>query len=226
LQTKRLAELEAFVTSPNVADIQHIGDRCFEEGLFEAARILYASISNNAKLASTLVALSLYREAVDAAKKANSVRTWKEVNAACIKAGEFRLAQQCGLNIIVSPDHLEELISSYEQAGHWEELIKLLEQGVGLEAAHAGIFTELGVMYSRYRPEKLAEHIKVFWSRMNTSKMLRACEAGRHWNEAVFLYVATEDFDQAVRTMMDHSPSAFKLDQFLEIITKVGIDVM
>jgi clathrin heavy chain len=80
-QTRRLAELESFVTSPNVADIQHVGDRTFDEGLYEAARVLFSSISNNAKLASTLVALGLYREAVDAAKKANSIRTWKEVNA-------------------------------------------------------------------------------------------------------------------------------------------------
>jgi len=220
-QTRRLAELESFVTSPNVADIQQVGDRTFEEGLYEAARILFASINNNAKLASTLVALGLYREAVDAAKKANSIRTWKEVNAACIKAGEFRLAQLAGLHIIVSPDHLEELIHSYEEAGHWEELIKLLEQGVGLETAHAGIFTELGVMYSRYRPEKLMEHVKVFWSRMNTSKMLRACEAGRHWPEAVFLYTATEDHDQAVRVMMEHAPSCFKHEAFLEEVARV-----
>lgn len=143
-QTARLAELEQFVTSPNVADLQHIGDRCFEEGLFEAARLLYAAVGNNGKLASTLVALGLYREAVDAAKKANSIKCWKEVSAACIRAGEFRLAQVAGLSIIVSPDHLEELISFYETAGHWEELIKLLEQGVGLENAHAGVFTELG----------------------------------------------------------------------------------
>jgi len=220
-QTGRHAELETFVTSPNVADIQQVGDRTYDEGLFDAARILYASIGNNAKLASTLVALGLYREAVDAAKKANSIRTWKEVNSACVRAGEFRLAQQCGLNIIVSPDHLEELISYYESAGHWEELIKLLEQGVGLETAHAGIFTELGVMYSRYRPEKLMEHVKVFWSRMNTSKMLRACEAGRHWTEAVFLHIATNDADQAIRTMMEHAPAAFNNDTFLTSITTV-----
>jgi clathrin heavy chain len=220
-QTHKLTELETFVTSPNVADIQQVGDRTFDEGLFEAARVLFASINNNAKLASTLVALGLYREAVDAAKKANSIRTWKEVNSACVRAGEFKLAQQCGLNIIVSPDHLEELISYYETDGHWEELIKLLEQGVGLETAHAGIFTELGVMYSKYRPEKLMEHIKVFWSRMNTSKMLRACENGRHWTEAVFLHTATNDYDQAVRTMIDHSPSAFKNDTFLEAIVQV-----
>ena len=134
-----------------------------------------------------------------AAKKANSLRTWKEVNAACVKAGEFKLAQVCGLNIIVSPDHLEELIHYYEEAGHWEELVKLLEQGVGLENAHAGIFTELGVMYSRYRPESLMAHIKVFHARMNASKILRACEAGRHWEESTFRHIATEDFDQAIK---------------------------
>jgi len=145
-QTGRVAELEQFVTSPNVADMQHIGDRCFEEGLFEAARILYSAVGNNGKLASTLVALGLFREAVDAARKANSIKCWKEVSAACIRAGEFKLAQVAGLSIIVSPDHLEELISFYEQAGHWEELIKLLEQGVSLDNAHAGVFTELGAL--------------------------------------------------------------------------------
>ena len=220
-RTARHAELEAFVTSPNVADIQQVGDRVFDEGAFDAARILFASINNNAKLASTLVALRLYREAVDAAKKANSIRTWKEVNAACVLAAEFRLAQECGLHIIVSPDHLEELIASYESAGHWEELVKLLEQGLLLEGAHAGIFTELGVLYSRYVPDKLMEHVRVYWSRMNTSKMLRACEAGRHWTEAVFLHTATSDFDQAVRTMMEHAPAAFKLEPFLEAVVQV-----
>jgi hypothetical protein len=78
-----------------------------------------------------------------------------------VAAGEFRLAQQCGLHIIVSPDHLEELIGNYEKWGHFEELISLLEQGLGLEQAHQGIFTELGILYAKYRPEKLMEHVKV-----------------------------------------------------------------
>jgi len=187
-QTSKMGELEAFVTSPNVADIQLVGDRTFEEGLFEAARIIYTAALNFPRLASTLVALGLYREAVDAAKKANSVRTWKEVNAACVKAGEFKLAQMAGLHIIVSPDHMEDLIESYESAGHWEELIRLLEQGIALESAHQGIFTELGVMYSRYRPEALMSHVRANVSRINTSKMLRACEGGRHWEVRVSLF--------------------------------------
>ena len=220
-QTHKLGELEAFVTSPNVADIQHVGDRAFEEGLYEAARVIYTAALNFPRLASTLVALGLYREACDAAKKANSVRTWKEVNAACVKAGEFKLAQTAGLHIIVSPDHMEDLIESYESAGHWEELIRLLEQGIALEGAHQGIFTELGVMYSRYRPEALMSHVRANVSRINTSKMLRACEAGRHWQEACFILTETEDFDGACKLMMEHSSVAFAAERFMEIIHRV-----
>jgi clathrin heavy chain len=61
----------------------------------------------------------------------------------------------------VHPDHLEELILHYERAGHPNELIQLMEQGLGQEGAHSGVFTELGVLYSKYMPSKLMEHIKV-----------------------------------------------------------------
>lgn len=39
-----------------------------------------------------------------------------------------------------------------------------------------GVFTELGILYSKYLPEKLMEHLKIFHNRMNVPKMLRACE--------------------------------------------------
>ena len=55
----------------------------------------------------------------------------------------------CGLHIIVHPDHLEELIQTYEDVGQPIELITVMEQGLGQEGAHAGIFTELGVLYSK-----------------------------------------------------------------------------
>ena len=116
--------------------------------------------------------MGMFREAVDAAAKANAVSTWKEVSKACVYADEFRLASMCGMHIIVHPDHLEELITLYERAGQPEELIKMLEQGLGLEGAHAGIFTELGILYSKYLPAKLMEHIKIFCSRMNIPKLL------------------------------------------------------
>lgn len=56
-----------------------VGDRCYEEGMYEAAKLLYNNVSNFARLASTLVHLGEYQAAVDSARKANSTRTWKEV---------------------------------------------------------------------------------------------------------------------------------------------------
>lgn len=56
-----------------------MGDRCYEEGMYEAAKLLYNNVSNFARLASTLVHLGEYQAAVDSARKANSTRTWKEV---------------------------------------------------------------------------------------------------------------------------------------------------
>uniref|UniRef100_A0A0E0R335 Clathrin heavy chain linker core motif domain-containing protein n=1 Tax=Oryza rufipogon TaxID=4529 RepID=A0A0E0R335_ORYRU len=104
----RLSDIEEFILMPNVANLQNVGDRLYDEELYEAAKIIYAFISNWAKLAVTLVKLKQFQGAVDAARKANSAKTWKEVCFACVDAEEFRLAQICGLNIIVQVDDLEE----------------------------------------------------------------------------------------------------------------------
>jgi clathrin heavy chain len=49
--------------------------------MYEAARLLFTHIPNWGRLASTLVRLHRFQEAVDAARKANSSKTWKEVRA-------------------------------------------------------------------------------------------------------------------------------------------------
>lgn len=74
-----------------------------------------------------------------------------QVCYACVEEGEFRLAQLCGLNIIINADDLEEVSDFYQQRGFFDELIALMESGIGLERAHMGIFTELGILYARYR---------------------------------------------------------------------------
>jgi len=178
--------------------------------------------ANNAKLAVTYVRLNQFREAVDAARKANSTKTWKEVNAACVQAGEFRLASMCGLNIIVHPEHLDDLMTEYERLGHSEELMKLMEQGLGLERAHQGIFTDLGVLYAKYKREKLMEHVKIFWSRINIPKLIRECERSHLWEAVCFLHCQHEEFDSAANTMMEHSGTAYSHDKFMEVMQKVS----
>ncbi|XP_077996054.1 clathrin heavy chain 1 isoform X2 [Glandiceps talaboti] len=221
-KTNRLAELEEFISGPNHAQIQQVGDRCYDEKMYDAAKLLYNNVSNFGRLASTLVHLGEYQAAVDSARKANSTRTWKEVCFACVDGEEFRLAQMCGLHIVVHADELEELINYYQDRGYFEELIALLEAALGLERAHMGMFTELAILYSKYKPQKMREHLELFWSRVNIPKVLRAAEQAHLWAELVFLYDKYEEFDNAIVTMMAHPTDAWRESHFKDIITKVA----
>ncbi|CAH8354698.1 unnamed protein product [Eruca vesicaria subsp. sativa] len=218
----RLGEIEEFILMPNVANLPNVGDRLYDEALYEAAKIIYAFISNWGKLAVTLVKLQQFQGAVDAARKANSAKTWKEVCFACLDAEEFRLAQICGLNVIIQVDDLEEVSEFYQNRGYFNELISLMESGLGLERAHMGIFTELGVLYARYRYEKLMEHIKLFATRLNIPKLIRACDEQQHWQELTYLFIQYDEFDNAATTVMNHSPEAWEHMQFKDIVAKVA----
>ncbi|KAF9319670.1 hypothetical protein BG003_008470 [Podila horticola] len=221
-KTGRTADLEEILNSPNVAQVQAIGDRCYDEKMYGPAKLLYSSISNWARLASTLVHLGEYQAAVDGARKANSTKVWKDVNAACIEHKEFRLAQVCGLSLVVHPEELEELIRLYEHQGYYEQLMQLLEAGLGLERAHMGMFTELAILYARYHPDRMMEHLKIFWSRINIPKVIRSCEEAHLWTELVFLYVHYDEYDNAAITMMKHSPDAWEHGAFKEVVVKVS----
>ena len=80
-KTEDMGALEEFMAGQHQANLQSVGDRVFDEGLYEAARAIFAHIPNWGRLASTLVRLHQFQQAVDAARKANSPRTWKEVHA-------------------------------------------------------------------------------------------------------------------------------------------------
>ncbi|GAB6030090.1 hypothetical protein CHUAL_005769 [Chamberlinius hualienensis] len=221
-KTNRLADLEEFISGPNHADVQKIGDRCFEAGMYDAAKLLYNNVSNFARLAITLVHLKEFQGAVDSARKANSTRTWKEVCFACVDSEEFRLAQMCGLHIVVHADELDDLITYYQDRGYFDELINLLEAALGLERAHMGMFTELAILYSKYKPSKMKEHLELFWSRVNIPKVLRAAEQAHLWAELVFLFDKYEEYDNAATTMMSHPTEAWREGHFKEVITKVA----
>jgi len=104
------------------------------------------------------------------------------------------------------------LIQLYERRGHFEEIISLLEAGLSLERAHMGIFTELSILLSKYKPAKresqnqyaycmklnpspsVMEHLKLFVARINIPKVIRASEKAHLWPELVFLYIKYDEF--------------------------------
>ncbi|CAK7563496.1 MAG: Clathrin heavy chain [Sporothrix epigloea] len=219
---ENLPELEDFLRGTNVANIEESGDKAYGEGLYDAAKIFYSSISNWAKLATTLVYLGDYQAAVEAARKANNIKVWREVHEACVEKKEFRLALICGLNLIIDADQLQQLVKQYERNGYFDELINLLEQGLGLERAHMAMFTELGIALSRYTPDRLMEHLKLFWSRMNLPKMIRACEEANLWPELIFCYYHYDEFDNAALAVIERPENSWEHQQFKEIVVKVA----
>lgn len=221
-KTNQLSELEDFLHATNVADVEASGDRAYVDGYHQAAKIFFSSISNWAKLATTLVHLEEYQAAVECARKANSVKVWKQVNEACISKKEFRLAQICGLNLIVHAEELQDLVRQYERNGYFDELIALLEAGLGLERAHMGMFTELGIALSKYHPDRIMEHLKLFWTRINIPKMIRACEEAHLWPEQIFLHCHYDEWDNAALAMMERAADAWEHHSFKDIIVKVN----
>lgn len=77
--------------------------------MYEAARLLFTHIPNWGRLASTLVRLHRFQEAVDAARKANSSKTWKEVSnlwllEVCVWVSmHVHMLQGSGVQPLVSP---------------------------------------------------------------------------------------------------------------------------
>ena len=73
-KTDRLHDMEEFLSMTNVADILQVGEKCFDDELYQASKLLFSSISNWARLATTLIYLGENQAAVDAARKAGNTQ--------------------------------------------------------------------------------------------------------------------------------------------------------
>lgn len=219
--TEKLPELEELISTPSIAQLQAVGDRCFENGLFLAAKMLFNNINNYARLTATLVKLEQFQAAVDCARKANSGRVWKETCESCISHGEYKLGQICALNLILNAEELEQITQLYERLGLFDQLISLLEAGIGMERAHMGVFTELAVSYAKYREGKLLEHVKKHQNKINLPKLIKVAEGNALWNELALCHALNEEFDLAATIAMRHPVEAFEHEAFKGTILKI-----
>ncbi|WFD08329.1 Clathrin heavy chain [Malassezia vespertilionis] len=221
-KANRLGDMEEFLSMTNVADVLSVGEKSFADGLYDAARMLFSSVSNYARLASTYVYLGDYQSAIEAARKAGNTSVWKQMHAACLNKREFKLAQIAGLAVIPHAEDLPTLIRAYEAKGYFGELLQLLESALGLERAHMGVFTQTGVALAKYRPERLMEHLKLYWSRSNLPQLIKVTERAALWPELVFLYVKYDEFDNAALAIMEHAADAWDHDQFKAVVPQVA----
>ena len=80
---------------------------------------------------------------------------------------------------------------------------------------------ELGILYAKYKPEKLMEHLKLFSARINIPRLIRVTEEYQHWAELTFLYVQYDEFDNAALIMIAHAPTAWEHSHFKDVLVKV-----
>ena len=216
-----MMELEEFVSSAHKANLVHVADKCYTEEMFDAARILYQACSHFPRLASTLCHLQNFAAAVEAAQRANNVEVWKKVNRACIENSELQLAKVCALAMVQHADELEGLIAYYETHGYYQDVIHLLQAAATSSVAHIGIFTELAVLYAKYSPENLIEHIRLYNKRMNMHKVVASCKKYQLWVEMCALYQCNNDFEGAASVVLEHSAVAWEHIGFTELLNKV-----
>lgn len=218
----RLSDMEEFLSMTNVADVLHVGEKCFNDGLYEASRLLFSSVSNYARLATTLVYLNDFPGAIEAARKAGNTSVWKQMHAACLNKGEFKLARIAGLAVVPHAEDVPTLIRAYEVKGYLDELLDLLESALGLERAHMGVFTQMGIALAKYRPERLMEYLKLYWSRSNLPQLIKVTDKAHLWRELVFLYTKYDEPDNAALTIMEHCSDAWDHDQFKAVLPQVA----
>lgn len=218
-----LTDVEEFIITPNhKADLEEVGDRCFDIELFHAAKMMFRAVPQYSKLAHTHIELKEYKEAVSAARKANKIYTWRIVCFGCIDGKEFRLAAPCALRLLVETEEMQECIDYYEERGHFQEIIEVLLSALNSPRTHEAMFTETAVLLTKYREEAVLNYCRLWHGRLNIPKVCRACTAAHLWESVCFLYIAYNEFDNAANVMMDHSPTAFTSGEFLDVISKVG----
>lgn len=221
-KTGRLTELEDFLKDAKGVQILTVADKCFADGLYDSAKVLYHVGSNFPKLAATQIKLGNLPEAVLAAEKAKNIHTWKEVNRACLESESYDLARQCAIHIVLRAEEMNAIVSLYENAGCWDELASVLKSAAANPSAHMGIFTELGVLYARYSPERLLEHVNMYARKMNTHRMITVCEEYHHWHVLRVLFVINEDWLAAAQVMMNHSADSWDHEVFKDVAGRMG----
>jgi clathrin heavy chain len=64
--------------------------------------------------------------------------------------------------------------------------------------------------------------LKLFWSRINIPKVIRAVEQAHLWSELVFLYAHYDEWDNAALTLIEKSTKDLDHAYFKEVVVKVS----
>lgn len=198
-------------------------EKCYDEGLYEAAAILFIKVPSYSRHAQSLLHLNDLSGALESANKAKNADLWLLVASKCVKDGDFSLAKQAGLNLVTKAEKLENLILLYESYGKFSEIISLLEDGIASRSLlNMSIYTNLAILYCKYHREKLLSYIESNLSNINVPKLTKVCIEVKLWKEIIFLYVKIREYDSAIQIIMRESGRFWDHQEFKNIAVNIN----
>jgi len=80
----------------------------------------------------------------------------------------------------------------------------------------------MAICLVKHKPDNLKEFILTNSKKLQIPKLINVCEQYQLWPEVVELNVIYEQYDQAVKIMMQHSPSCFHHETFASNLVRVS----
>ena len=219
-----ITELKSFLESTRLADIHGVAERCRSEGLLDVACVLFRKCSDFHSLARTYLLQKNFRDAVEAARRANSTELWADLLTSCITEKELELANACATELIPLADDLYSIIEIYEQYSLFDEIIEVLHDFVGNANAHTGVFTELAILYAKHYPEKTFDFVRMYHKRLNRHKIIMHCKELCMWEVSCYLYQINEEWDSAANLMLAEPAFTWEHEMLVNILNKVAAD--
>ncbi|GIX64752.1 clathrin heavy chain, putative [Babesia caballi] len=208
-------EFRSVLGGKHSADMALVGGKLMDSHKYREAVILYASVPNYAKLAVCYVHLGDFELAAESALKSRSPQVLQQVVQVCVSKRRLDVAHKVAVDLLTYPDFLPGIVSLYENAGHVQELITLLESA----ARSVAVSTELAIAIAKYKPGELLSHFKERFrgeeipSSMNAARVARECSNLWLWPEAIYLY-SLDSPDKALMAIVSHYALAWDEDMF------------
>ncbi|GBE87611.1 hypothetical protein SCP_1102880 [Sparassis crispa] len=186
-------------------DIAEIAKIVTDHGLYEEAFLIYKKYEQHAMAINVLIEHIVFLDrGTEYAIKVNRPKVWSRL----VKAQLDGLRIKDAIDSYIKAENSSNYTEVIEIASHagkttspstskWRNSLVSFSctsvEGISInflpfwKLASMGIFTELSAFYGKYRPEKFMEHLKLFVSRINIPKVIKAAEQAHLWPELVFL---------------------------------------
>eukprot|EP00477_Mikrocytos_mackini_P000219 GAHX01000232.1.p1 GENE.GAHX01000232.1~~GAHX01000232.1.p1 ORF type:complete len:1782 (-),score=358.81 GAHX01000232.1:21-5333(-) len=209
-----IVKLNKFLAeNPNVA-IERIANDCFAERSFEVAAVLFEKLNRHEKTGLCYIEIKDFVRAMESVEKSGSKDLMKKLLEVTLKHKEVKIAVKLGGKMAISVDLVEYVVMKFEYYRFVNELVDLMIKASTNSKAQQIVFTQLGILLCKYRVDKLEDYIKDNWKNILNTQLLKVLNKYGCYNEVIVLLMCYKQYDNVLKTMVEHGPICFDLKDF------------